>query len=199
MDVCFSCLSRSVFPAVNRAADQGLIRSHGLCSGQRQCCNTLQNRTSHQGKVNCDHSHADRSTASSIHLLPPPVRVDVIACAAALGSVPPSTSSAAARLLLPGTSLRLLSHSRNRRFSHIVKDWLYGFFCLYKQFSDPCQKKKKKSEFPITEERRAGNLQRDARRSVVGHVSKANDGAASCCIVLLSTAARINTRINNRN
>lgn len=142
MDVCFSCLSRSVFPAVNRAAHQGLIRSRGLCLGQRQCCNTLQNRTSHQGKVNCDHSHADRSTASSIHLLPPPVRVDVIACAAALGSVPPSTSSAAARLLLPGTSLRLLSRSRNQRFSHIVKDWLYGFFCLYKQFSDPCQKKK---------------------------------------------------------
>lgn len=60
-------------------------------------------------------------------------------------------------------------------------------------------RKKKKSEFPITEERRAGNLQRDARRSVVGDVSKANDGAASCCIVLLSTAAQINTRINNRN
>lgn len=109
-------------PAVNRAADQGLIRSHGLRSGQRQRCNALQNRTSHQGKVNCDHSHADRSTARSIHPLPPPVRVDVIACAAALGSAPPSTSSAAARLLLPGTSLRLLSRSRNRRFSHIVKD-----------------------------------------------------------------------------
>lgn len=42
---------------------------------------------------------------------------------------------------LPGRSLHLLSRRQNQRCSHIVKDWLYGFFCLYKQFSDPCQKK----------------------------------------------------------
>lgn len=74
----------------------------------------------------------------------------------AFGCSPLSVSNISARFL-QGTSLHLLSEIQNQSYSHMVKDWLYGLFCLYKQFSDPLQK----SEFTIIEE---GKLQRDIKR-----------------------------------
>lgn len=99
---------------------------------------------------------------------------------------------------LPGRSLHLLSQRQNQRCSHIVKDWLYGLFCLYKQFSDPCQKK---SEFAITEEGQGGRLRRDAKRSVLGMWVQQMllQLVRLCCIVFISTVAEINIHINSLN
>lgn len=72
-------------------------------------------------------------------------------------------------LFLQGTSLHLLSQRQNQSCSHIVKDWLYGFFCLFKQFSDSLQK----SECTITED---GKLWRD----VCSNVSTTN--VAAVCL-----------------
>lgn len=121
---------------------QGSSGSRGLWFGQGEGNNTLLNCTSHQGKVNCDHSHADRSILISIHLLPLPVMADAIACAA-FGSLPLPISNIYAPLFFSTTGefTFAVSGRQNQSCSHIVKDWLYGFFCLYKQFSDPHRKK----------------------------------------------------------
>lgn len=90
------------------------------------------------------------------HCLSWPMWSPVLRLAACLCPYPTSTLP----FFLQRASLRSLSRRQNQSCSHIVKDWLYGFFCLYKQFSDP-HRKKVNSQSQTG--RRDGKLQRDAK------------------------------------
>lgn len=80
--------------SVKKTTYQCSLSSRGLWLGEEQGYNThILNGASHQGKVNSDHSRADRSILIFVHLLPLPVTVDVIVCAAASGCLPLSISN----------------------------------------------------------------------------------------------------------
>lgn len=127
---------------------QGSSGSRGLWFGQGEWNNTLLNCTSHQGKVNCDHSHADRSILISIHLLPLPVMADAIACAA-FGSLPlPISNIYAPLFFLQRARLRSLSQGdKTRAVLTLLKiDYMDSFVSINNSVIPT-----EKSEFTITD------------------------------------------------